>query len=167
MRVCQMSRSLQIILSGLGLALIATALLVGCERENTTRIYGPAADPIMMGQWRGTVTAYMVSGGDTTFSAVVRTHYIFTDTNFTYRLVDKYDATIPPYVGSGPYLRNEDVVELQDTITYEPWVDRAKTPIVGEPYELTLTPTEMKLHWTHDYGSGIILGQKIQLARSK
>jgi hypothetical protein len=150
-----------------GLILIEAAFLIGCEKDNTARIYGPTDNPVMVGQWKGTVTALVISGSDTLMAATAKARYSFTDTSFTYRLLDNYNSTIQPYVGAGRYERDEEIVYLQDTTTYDQYVDRSRTPIPDEPYELTLTSTKMTLLWLHDYGSGMVRSQNLVLIRDK
>lgn len=140
-------------------------MLTGCDSDKSARHVGPVGPATMSGQWRGTLTAVYQVGNDTLSNFSVKTRITFDDTSFTYRHVDDYGNAIPPYEAVGPYLRSDTLVELQDTTTYDAWVDRSITPIIDEPYRLTLSYTVMVLHWRHDYGSGIVRSQRIDLRK--
>jgi hypothetical protein len=148
---------------GACLLLFLSALVVGCDEDDGARIVGPTGKPTLLKDWKGTMTAHLVSGSDTLLTRIFLVRISFADSTFSYRYVSDYGYTVDPYVGSGMYELTDSLVQLNDTTTYPDWVDRNMTPITDEPYLLTLERTSAVLFWTHDYSGGIRRTQRFNL----
>jgi len=148
-------------------AMLLTAFSSSCDSGRSTRVVGPTGTPTLTGRWKGTVTAVYVSATDTLSVRNYNVRITFDDSTFTYRYVDNYGATIPPYVGAGKCTREDTRIYLDDTTTYSDWVDRSTTPIIGEPYSLNLSNTAATLLWTHNYDQALIRSQSFDLIRDK
>lgn len=151
--------------AGLCMLLLACILVAGCDEDDGARIVGPTGPPTLLKDWKGTMTAHMVSGSDTLLTRIFRVRISFADSTFSYRYVNDYGYTVEPYVGSGTYELADSLIQLSDTTTYPDWVDRNVTPITDEPYLLTLERRSAVLFWTHDYSGGIIRTQRFDLER--
>lgn len=147
--------------------LLLAVALSACDSNKATRYFGPAATPSIVGQWGGTVTALYISGNDTVSVRTFNTRYTFDDTTFSYRHIDDFGKVIEPYHGAGRHERADKLIYLQDTTTYSEWTDRTVTPIVDEPYTVSLSQTALVMVWTHAYGQGIIRSQRIDLERGR
>ena len=142
-------------------------VLQSCGRDGGARIVGPSGPPSLLGQWKGTVTAVYVSGNDTLSVKTYKARLSFDSTTFSYRYVDDYGYTVQPYVGSGTYDREGASIYLHDTTTYDQWVDRSTTPIIDEPYTLSLSHTSAILRWHHDYDQVLSRTQCFDLIRDR
>lgn len=147
--------------------LLLTLALGACDTDKAARHFGPAANPSIVGEWGGTVTALYISGNDTLSATTFNTRFTFDDSTFSYRHIDDFGSVIEPYHGSGRHERADSTIYLQDTTTYSEWTDRTITPIIDEPYAVSLSQAALVMVWIHNYPQGIVRSQRIDLIRGR